>query len=289
MIFLVLCILSSSVLYLIFKLFEKYGVNLLQAIVVNYLVAGVLGFALANHYNNSVSLQAIISSSWFPFVVLLGFMFISIFNLMGLSSQQSGLAATSIANKMSVVIPVVFGFFYFGEAFSLMKISGIVLAFLALYFTLKRNSTDTKQRKNYVFPLAIFFSSGTLDLLLSYCNGTFISSNNNVVFTASIFSMAACFGLIGLAYKVVKGGVKFQFKNIVGGIALGIPNFFSIWLMFLGLESTGWPTTVFFPVNNVGVVLATALLGVVFFREKLSLLNYTGIALAVVAILLISL
>lgn len=289
MIYLVLCILSSSVLYLIFKLFEKYGVDLLQAIVVNYLVAGVLGFVLANHYNNSISLQAITGSSWFPYVVLLGFMFISIFNLMGLSSQQSGLAATSIANKMSVVIPVVFGFFYFDESFTIMKFSGILLAFLALYFTLKRKSTETKQKHNLLFPVAIFFSSGTLDLLLSYCNGTFISSNNNVVFTASIFSMAACFGLLVLLYKVLKGGVKIQLKNIVGGIALGIPNFFSIWLMFLGLESTGWPTTVFFPVNNVGVVLATAILGVLFFKEKLSLLNFAGIAMAVIAILLISL
>ena len=55
-----------------------------------------------------------------------------------------------------------------------------------------------------------------------------------------------------------------------------------------GAESTGWQTTVFFPINNIGVVLSTALLGYLFFREKLSLVNLAGIVLAIGAILLIS-
>jgi drug/metabolite transporter (DMT)-like permease len=44
----------------------------------------------------------------------------------------------------------------------------------------------------------------------------------------------------------------------------------------------------FFPMLNVGIILATALLSVVLFSEKLLPLNLIGIILAVLAIILLS-
>jgi uncharacterized membrane protein len=47
-------------------------------------------------------------------------------------------------------------------------------------------------------------------------------------------------------------------------------------------------SSVIFPVNNMGIVLLSALLAWIVFKEKLSPVNWTGIVLSVVAIIMIA-
>jgi multidrug transporter EmrE-like cation transporter len=49
-----------------------------------------------------------------------------------------------------------------------------------------------------------------------------------------------------------------------------------------------YESTFVFPVFNVSIVGITALAGVVFFREKLSAINWLGFALAALAIIVIA-
>lgn len=287
MLYLILCILCSALLYIIFKKFEQYNINLLQAIVVNYIVAGSLGFVLAV-YTSPNSINEISQASWFPVVVLLGLMFISIFNLMGLSSQRSGVAVTSVANKLSVVLPVMFGFIFLNEHVNAGKIIGITIAMVALYLSTHRNRLPGTQQSSLLFPVIIFFASGLLDILLGYSERTYVDKHLSVAFTGFIFAMAAGFGLIFLLVEVIRGKQKIKLKNILGGIVLGLPNFFSILFVFYGLKETQWPVTTFFPVSNMGVMVVTAFLGYVLLKEKLSLINLAGIILAIGSIVLIS-
>lgn len=287
MVYLVICIFCSSFLYIIFKGFEKFKIDLFQAIVVNYLIAGTLGFVLAKNYGNEISISSIIQSDWSIYALIIGLMFISIFNLMGISSQKAGVSVTSVANKMSVVLPVIFGFIFFNEPSTSSKIIGIVLAILALYFTtLKKQS----EKKSYLilFPIIIFFASGVLDILMSYCSMNFIVPSNMAVFTATLFTVAALLGLVYLFILVCIGKQKIKGKNIIAGIVLGIPNFGSILFVFEGLKSTQWDVSVFYPVLNMGVVILAAIFGWIFFNEKLSPINLVGILLATVSIYLIS-
>ena len=48
MIYLILSLLSSSAIFLLFKLFTQYNVNTLQAIVINYFTATILGLTLVS-------------------------------------------------------------------------------------------------------------------------------------------------------------------------------------------------------------------------------------------------
>ena len=77
--------------------------------------------------------------------------------------------------------------------------------------------------------------------------------------------------------------------TILGGIALGVPNFFSIYFLLRALQFEGLNSASIFTLNNVAIVMLTTLAGIVFFKEKLSLKNWMGIFLAVISILLISL
>ena len=46
---------------------------------------------------------------------------------------------------------------------------------------------------------------------------------------------------------------------------------------------------VLFPVYNIGVVSLTALTGLLLFKEKLTWKNYLGLAIAIIAVILITL
>jgi drug/metabolite transporter (DMT)-like permease len=286
MLYLILCIACSSVLYIIFKKFEQYGIDLLQAIVVNYLVAGSLGFVLAN-YSYPSSINFVIQEDWSPIVILLGLMFVSIFNLLGISSQKAGVSVTSVANKLSVVLPVLFGFIFLNETTNTGKIAGIFLALVALYLTTHRPSSPGK-KTSLLFPVLIFFSSGALDILLSFCERNYVTQGLSIAFTGLIFTMAAAFGLLMLVIGIIRGKQQIRLKNIIGGIVLGLPNFFSILFIFIGLKETKWPVTTFFPVCNMGVMVFTTLLGYFLLREKISWVNLAGIVLALTAIIMIS-
>ncbi|MBK7668019.1 MAG: hypothetical protein IPJ32_12200 [Sphingobacteriaceae bacterium] len=76
---------------------------------------------------------------------------------------------------------------------------------------------------------------------------------------------------------------------MIGGIILGIPNYFSIFFILKSLEANIFTSAQLFPVLNISNVVLTALVGFLVFKEKLSAQNLLGVLLAVISILLITL
>ena len=100
-------------LFIVFKLFKKYNINTFQAIVVNYIVASTMGLLF---YRGSINISSIVNSTWLVGAIILGFLFIFVFQVMGLTAQRNGLSVASVAGKMSVIFPVVFGIIMYHES-----------------------------------------------------------------------------------------------------------------------------------------------------------------------------
>ena len=73
-----LSILFNAVLFVIIKLFAKFNIDALQALVVNYFVAFLVGLLFLEV---DVVPQEIMNENWFKGSILLGFVFISTFML----------------------------------------------------------------------------------------------------------------------------------------------------------------------------------------------------------------
>ncbi len=287
MIALALSILSSTTIYVVFKLFSKYQINTLHAIVTNYVVATFCGILLQT---NEIDLGKTFQYSWFPFALGLGVLFITVFNLMGITAQRNGLSVVSVAAKMSVVVPIVFGLLYYKESLGILKFLGILLALVAVYLvSIKKKEGLKIKASNFIFPLLVFLGSGIIDTTVKYLEGEYIGKDDVAIFSATIYAMAALIGIVILAIRAIQGKFKFQFKNILGGIALGIPNFFSIYFLVQALRSGIFESSGIFTINNVSVVMVSTLLGILLFKEKILIKNWIGIALAILGILLITL
>lgn len=285
MIWLLLSIASSTLIFAIFKLFTKYNINNLQAIVVNYYVAFAVGF-LSGDFDFSV--LDLGSKPWSVSIIILGFLFITLFQVMALVSQKFGVSAVSVAVKMSLVIPVLAAVFIYHEDISFLKGIGILCALAAVYLaTLKPEKT--KGKPAYLFlPIILFVGSGFLDAFINFNQAILVPVGDQAYFASSIFFVAGIFGFIFISYQALMKKVSFQWKNILAGILLGIPNYGSIYFLLQALEIKSLESSVIFPINNVGIVALSVIVGKLFFNEHLSKTNKAGIALALIAILLIA-
>jgi drug/metabolite transporter (DMT)-like permease len=280
MIYLLLAILTSTFIIITFRVFERFRISILQAITVNYFVASVFGYLSET---GDFRFAEILGQPWFGSALIIGVTLIFAFNLFALSAKYAGVAVTAISSRMSVIIPVSLGFLVFGDTAGWTKISGIILALVAFYFTSKRNKTVKVNTKYVYLPLLLFLAVGINDSMLKVAEHFFIRGDF-VVFLATAFGIALILGIIVL---LVKGRNEiFALRNIGAGIVLGLLNWFSTLYFLKGLDI--FQVSFFVPVYNVGVVALASLLGFVLFKEKPTVSKLIGIGLAILAILLIA-
>jgi drug/metabolite transporter (DMT)-like permease len=286
LIYLILSILASTAIFVVFKLFERFKINTLQAIVINYITACCCGLL---SYEGTINISEISNSKWFLGAILLGFLFISVFNLMALTAQRHGLSVASVAGKMSVIIPVVFGIYVYAESISVQKIFGIVLALIAVYLTAIKAKSSINIRQSLWLPFLLFLGSGVIDTSIKYLETTYVPENGIPIFSATIFGCAAIIGILILIIMKLKNTFVFNVKNIFGGIILGIINYYSIFFLLRALQFEGLESSTLFTVNNVAIVMVSTLVGLFLFKESISKKNWFGVSLAIISILLVTL
>jgi len=278
----------SSYLTLAFKLCERYQISIFQAIVYNYITCVLVGSIV----NGGFPINAtILHTKWFQWACVMGIMFIATFNVIGITAQKMGVAVTSVSNKLSLIIPVVLSVYLYHETVQSWKLLGVVLALVAVALTCYQSNDDSKKidgKWNYLLPIILFIGSGLIDALINHVQQTYVSAQNNNAYLISGFFAAALIGSIILLVQMLRKKQIFQLKNVIAGIIIGIPNYFSIWCLVHFLQAGVWPSSTSIPVNNMGIVLFSSVAAWVMFKERLSKINWMGIVLSLMAIYLIA-
>ena len=180
-------IITFSSMLILFKYFGKYQVNNLQAIIVNYFTAGSLALFIANLNGIPILFQHIIFSPYILPSLIIGLLFIITFNLLAYGTQKIGIAISTVANKMSMIIPVIIGVYLFKEALGIVKLIGIILAISAIYMTSTKGGKLSFDKKYIPIILLIFFGQGMADGTLSWAQKFTITSDNTPLFFACTF------------------------------------------------------------------------------------------------------
>ena len=275
MIALSLTIILTTVLFLVFKEFQKRNINTNQAITFNYLIAALIALFIGDvNYN----IYNLINTDWFYSTIALGIFFIVMFNIMAITTQKLGISISSMASKMSLIIPVIGAVIFQNASIGVYKILGIIIAIISVYLTFKKSGQTAKP----ALAIILFLGAGILDMWLDSIRNNFLSSTVDFnLFIVTVFFIAFSVGLI----KVIWDRKKIIKKNIVAGIVLGVPNYFSIYFVLLALDNLGGIYV--FPILNIGVVLFSAIISWLFYQEQMSKTNWMGIVLACLSILII--
>ncbi|MGB2088481.1 MAG: EamA/RhaT family transporter [Psychroflexus salarius] len=288
MISLALSILSSSLIYVVFKLLGKFEVYRLHALIFNYLTAFLLGLSMQSNLSLS-SFSEVYAQDWFFGAIFLGILFITIFNFMVITTQKSGLSVVSVASKMSLAIPVIFVIIAYDEALNLGKLTGIILALVSVFLVSIKSKSLKIDYRNLIFPLIVFVGSGIIESSIKFFENDYVAKSDVAIFSASIFLFAFISGLIMLFSNRIHRQQKLLPKAVLGGICLGIPNYFSIYFFIKALGYEELSDSGIFIINNVSIVLLSTIIGILAFHERLILKNWIGIATAIVSLVLISL
>jgi len=92
---------------------------------------------------------------------------------------------------------------------------------------------------------------------------------------------------VAVSFEMGYKKVKLNYKNLLFGGLVGLFNFGNILFYLKAHQSFAENPSTVFAGMNLGVILIGSLTGIFIFKEKLSKMNYAGLFLALLAIVLI--
>jgi drug/metabolite transporter (DMT)-like permease len=212
----------------------------------------------------------------------------TIFLALAASVRHAGIVRSDAAQRLSLLLSLLAAFLLFGEQLTALKVIGIALGLLALLCMVWRNGQGTAERgvAGWLYPLLVFGGFGVIDILFKHV------AQAGVPLGASLQAMFALALLVAFALQLwrrLQGRTRFTARSALAGVALGLANFGNILFYLRGHQALPQHSALVFASMNIGVVALGALVGTLVFRERLSWLNLAGVALALVAIVLIAL
>jgi len=285
MIYLILSMITNAALYWLFKYFEKIEARIFETIVFNYVVAFGCGIFLVPDLKSAVE-SSLTLPIWSISGMAMGALFISVFYFMAITARKAGIALATLSSKMSLVLGVVlFSFVGKGEL-TWIIILALLIAMTGLYFF----SVDGRTRFKWnmlTYPILLLLGSTAVDFSIAFFQGFTANDNERALFTCMPFFGAGIIGLMILVYGLIFNKKPFPKKELLTGITLGLVNYGSIYFL-IELYSSGWlPEHVILPVNNLGVLILSALGALWLFSEKLNRRKIQGLVLCVLALILL--
>lgn len=280
--YLIIAITFGSLFAILFKIFQRRGIDTLQAIAINYLVAFVIGVL----GNVSQGGSAVATGSWIVPAIFVGLFMMASFVTMNMATRSHGIAIATIAARVAFVIPVLCAYIFLQGDEPQWLASGLVIASLVLIFPQQEKvKTSTAQ---WVYPLLTFVCYGITNFLLKLCQQIASTAGGNdadlSLITAVAFLSAMLFTLLYYCTRSHAQHSRITWLNIAAGTVLGCVNVGCTYFLLKSLMVID--SGIFYPVYNIAIVTIATLVGRIGFGERLTAMQYVGIAVAICAIIL---
>jgi drug/metabolite transporter (DMT)-like permease len=287
MLYLVLSVVFSVLLLVNFRAHARFQVDTRIAILLNYPVCFLTAYL---HQPSALPLKWPASTDT-ALMIAMGIGFVITFLLSGFSTQKNGMAPTSLANNISLVIPVLINLFILktGGEITWSIAAGLVFSFTAIYFCSPKVSATAGVKPVVSLLIAVFIAYGLTNTLFSYLNSTLTAQVGGTlpfIMMLLIGSMAG--SALVLIWKSANGTLNWNRNSVLAAIPLGLPNFFSFYFLLKALDAYQNNAAVVLTMYNLSVILLSAVAAYVFFKERLSQSQWIGLGLGCVGIALLN-
>ena len=277
MLFLLLAILSSSVIAVLMRVSTNRISANLSMLAVNYLVCSFLGAAYTGFLPVAPGYSGFSTTLWLGIVS--GFLYLGGFVLCQYNTRTNGIVLTSIFMKLGLLVPVVLSLIFFREVPGANQIIGFCVAVFAIVLiNLKKERSGNSFGWSLLLMLLMCGGSDAMSKVFEKLGPAEFSDSFLLFCFATAFLL--CLGLV--LYKKEKPG----FWEILFGALIGIPNFFSA--KFLLGALTQLPAVVVYPSFSVATLLIVTLSGVAIFRERLSKTQWVALAAIIIALIFLN-
>ena len=240
----------------------------------NYVVCILLSF-----YNLDKSIPYVFELDVFLLGIITGFLFIASFFFFKMNIKENGMVLSSTFMKLGILIPTLMAIFIFKEQPKFTQILGILLSVVAIIFiNYEKDNVQQSSKKWWLILLLVIngFSDSAANIF------EHISSSSNDIYTLLVFGFALVFTLLAMCKDKQK-----IFKNdLLYGIVLAVPNYFSVSFLMKSLESID--AILVYPICSVGTIVVVTMIGALFFNEKLSKKKLFSLGLILIALALLN-
>lgn len=281
-IYIVLSTISSVLIAHFFKISEGRKLNTIRVITVNYLIAFPSAFLL---YGSQDRADVLLNELFVPILmaVVVGVVFIFNFFIYSKSVNLNGVGISIAAMRISLIVPVLISTIWYLELLTLNQWFGLLLVFVVLYLLLpnKKSLLKGSLSAGWLLPL-LFLGTGIGDGSLKVYESEFNQILSKGEFMGVVFLTAFLVGVVTVFYKR-----QWQFKKmeILIGVCIGIPNMLSAVFLIEALERMNG--AVVYSLVNVLSVIGGTFLGVVFWEDRFTKMQWLGIVLTISSILLL--
>ncbi len=265
--FLSLSLLSSLTIAVILKVLELKNYDRIVVIASNYIIATALGFALSRPSDMGTGV--------IPFAVIAGLLFFSTFVVYSFVIKKDGIAPAVTFGRISMAIPVIVSIIFWGERPEILNWLGLGAVFWVIL------TWEGKINRLSSSLLALFLLSGSISTSMKFFKVKFpmVDEGKFLVF---LFASALVWSWVYIF--ITERKVKLPF--LLGGLFIGIPNFFSSYFLLKALTEV--PAYISFPFISVNLIVLSSLAGYLIFSEKLTRRKLLLIVLAAAGVGLLS-
>ena len=277
MLFLCLAILSSCAISILMRVSTNKVSAKLSMLGVNYIICSLLGAAYAGF--DVLCPQVPGFSVTVILGVVSGILYLGGFVAFQWNTAKSGIVLSSIFMKLGLLVPMLLSVLIFRELPTWAQMIGFCIAIFAIVLI---NGKGEKGESSLGWPLfAMLLLCGGSDAMSKVFEvlGTAALSQQFLFYTFAV-ALVLCVALV--VYKKERPGIW----ELLFGVAIGIPNFFSAKFLLRSLADL--PAVVVYPSFSIATMLLTTLIGVFFFKEQLKKRQWLALVGIILALFLLN-
>lgn len=254
MFYLVLAIMSSALVSIIMRLSEKYIHNNISMLMVNYIVCSISAY-----FFTTFTL-----GKGLPITLLLGvfggIIYLISFLLLQYNVYKNGVVLSSLYAKLGIIVPVLMSILLFSEVPTIFQVVGLILSAISIFYM---NMQKGEKIKLNITLLSLLIVNGMTDGL----SKVFEQVGNQEQSSLFLFVIFV-FAFIGSFILMLTKKQKVGKEELLFGVLIGVPNFFSAKFLLRALYSL--QAVVVYPTYSILAVVVVSIVGVLLFKEKLT-------------------
>jgi drug/metabolite transporter (DMT)-like permease len=279
MLYLIIAILCGASINLGFALAGKKGLDNLNTTLMNYVAAcGISAATFASGLRSGELERAFSGRITVPLAIIAGVIYLACLLYIQKALAENGPSATTMFNRLSMVIPVLVSILVFHEHAGIIRWAGIALAIASLVLF----NWEGGLKFNRV--LMILWVIGGGAELANSLFARLCPAADKPFYMTLVFGTA---GLCTCALLLKRRGPKISGKEILLGLAIGCVNLGSASFTVSALQHL--PTSLVYPTLTVSIILLTTIAGVLFFGDKLKKQHKAALLLALAAVVILNL
>lgn len=279
MFYLVLSIVASSMLTLVMRHSEGRMKSKTGMLAANYVICMLLAAIFIGPGNLLPKTEGI--GPVLGMGAINGFFYMISLVIMQQNIKRNGVVLPSVFSRLGgLVVPLGVAIVLFSEIPKTTQTIGSVLALLSI-LVISYEKQQTKAGAKWLLFL-MFITDG----MAAVMSKVFEQTANQVLsdhFLLYTFAAALILCIAVILYNKEKIGMI----DVVYGICVGVPNFFASRFMLQALVEL--PAVVVYPIRGVGGIVLIALVGVLFFKEKLKKHQWLAMIVVLAAVALLNL